>query len=150
MRLVIALVVLGLAGCGSGQTDFTGTYEGTLDINVTCDDASVYRRTAAVKWTILNSADLVITPDVTAALDCTSLHANVAGNVATVKRITACAQFRTPDGVLVQDSVKSGGTLKLDGENLHVELGVTTNLTYPNGTKPQCSGPLSGTIIRRR
>ena len=38
MRVLVAALLI--TGCGPEQVDFSGTYDGTLDLSGTCDDGS--------------------------------------------------------------------------------------------------------------
>lgn len=143
MRYAWALVVL--SACG--EPDFTGDYVGTLDLSAQCDTVSFYVGTATTRFTIQESYETILVPAPSDLFRCGGMHGKKTGNTVTLSS-TFCPEFTNSRGSKIQDIVKSGSTLTLDGNNLKVDIGLATTLTSPDGTKGQCSGPLTGTLIK--
>lgn len=153
MRYLLVLLVLLVVGCGPAAIPFEGTYSGTLDAALVCDDGSNGMHTGSVVWKLSEPTEggtIAITIGGNSPIGCSLINAtrdgNPAGKVATVGAVFCPSTGN--NSLMVQDVIKSGGTLTLEGTNLKIDMGIASNLTFGSGAKAQCSGPMHGTIIR--
>lgn len=137
----LALSLL-LVACG--PPDFAGRYKGTFDSAGSCSDGSRGVSLKDALWIVTDNAG-----DISVATfggtSCTTLRATAQGNIATLASRT-CPSFGDAT-ITIQDTVRSGGTLTLNGSNLKVAFSVFAALFYPDGTRGSCDDSLSGILL---
>lgn len=137
-----------LASCG--PLDFNGTYTGTTDFSTTCTDGS---RTSTstyvsnVRWIITDAAGALTITEV--GDPCADLKGTVVSiNSAEVSAKT-CPRRVTDSGTVINALYRTGGTLRLEGSKLSVNL--PQFATLENGTtRLSCEGRSTGVLIHEK
>lgn len=124
MRRLLPLLLL--VGCG--PVDFTGRYKGTLDRAALCNDGSTAMTTDLSSWKLTdNNGTISIFSSGGSA--CTTLSAKSKGDHAELSA-KQCPAYGDST-ISVVETVKSGGTLRLQADKLVVKMTVAASLYYP-------------------
>lgn len=140
MKTLIAVLVVGLVGCGGSV--FQGKWSGDVKSAATCTDNSTATRTDPVTWDIESIASTLINIHPRGGT-CGSFQADVvgAGNVATFEP-QACPDFTV--GTMTFKMNEIGGTLGvLDNGQLNVSMRLTMTTSTVS-----CTDDLTSTMRR--
>ncbi len=137
MRNLSVFVALAVVGC---NPDMSGTYQGSLDEVFTCDDGDSGSHSGLATWKITTNTN-TLTINTSGFMTC--------GLIVGVPKGLGLAEMRAKEcfsggGAIV--TLKSGGTLQLEGNKLRVKFENAATFVSSNGGVVGCQETVSGVL----